>query len=88
MRIHRALLALSVGAAVLLPMAPTAQSRGETTLAIAGRSNQTPWVATAGDLVAVTWGATADGKADVFLAVSRDRGQTFASPVRVNAVDG
>lgn len=83
----------------LLPGAPTAQSRqphegvattatADETLAIAGTTNQTPWVAAHRSLVAVAWGASAAGKADIYLAVSRDGGRAFGLPVRVNAVAG
>ena len=41
-----------------------------------------------GSFVAVAWGAAANGKGDIFLAVSRDGGHTFSTPVRVNAVEG
>ncbi len=51
-------------------------------------SDSTPWIAAAGSFVAVAWGASADGKADVFVAVSRDGGGTFGAPVRVNLVPG
>lgn len=61
---------------------------GVMSLAIAGRSNTTPWVASDGPLVAVVWGASAEGKTDVFLAVSRDSGKTFGTPVQVNAIPG
>ncbi len=57
-------------------------------LTVNGRSNTSPWVAAMGSFVAVVWGATATGKSDVFVAVSRDAGQTFASPVQVNALSG
>jgi hypothetical protein len=57
-------------------------------LTVNGRSNTSPWVAAMGSFVAVVWGATATGRSDVFVAVSRDAGQTFASPVQVNAVSG
>jgi hypothetical protein len=53
-----------------------------------GRDDATPWVAASGSYVAVVWGATAAGKADVFLAVSRDSGSTFGQPVQVNQVAG
>jgi hypothetical protein len=84
---------LSVVAAVALlaalyPLRPAAQAGTGATLAIDGASNQTPWVAAHGSLVAVVWGAAASGKADVFTAISRDGGVTFGSPVRVNAVAG
>jgi len=57
-------------------------------LGVAGRTNLTPWIAAHGKTVAVAWGATAEGKTDVFLALSRDEGATFGAPVRVNAVAG
>ena len=57
-------------------------------LDVPGRSDQTPWVAASGSFVAVAWGASAAGKADVFLAVSRDGGDTFGQPVQVNRIAG
>ena len=59
-----------------------------TTLAVPNRANSTPWVAASGSFVAVTWGATANGKGDIFVATSRDGGHTFSTPVRVNAIEG
>jgi hypothetical protein len=58
------------------------------TLAIAGRTNATPWIAAAGEFAAVAWAASVSGKGDIMIAVSRDGGQTFAPPVRVNTVEG
>ncbi|HTV03656.1 MAG TPA: hypothetical protein VMF13_24095 [Luteitalea sp.] len=55
---------------------------------IAGRADSTPSIAASGRHVAVVWGASADGKADVYVAMSADRGNTFGTPVRVNRVDG
>jgi hypothetical protein len=60
----------------------------ETTLAIPGRVNSTPWIAASGADVAVAWGAAEGGKGDIFVAVSRDGGRTLGGPVRVNAVAG
>ena len=58
-------------------------------LSVPGRANATPSVAAAGDLVAVAWSASLPGGAtDVFAAVSRDRGRSFAAPSRVNDVEG
>lgn len=86
--------------ATTLSVAPGAQSRqpqegvaatsvnADVTLAISGATNQTPWVAASGSLVAVAWAASAAGKADIYTAVSRDGGLTFATPVRVNTVVG
>ena len=54
-------------------------------LAVPGRANTTPSIAADGETVVITWGATVPGGAtDVYAAVSRDGGRTFASPVRVN----
>lgn len=58
------------------------------TLDVPGRSDATPSVAAIGDVVVVAWGASLDGKADVFAAVSRDAGRTFGPPVQVNRVAG
>jgi hypothetical protein len=59
------------------------------TLRIPDRANATPWVAADGPFVAVSWGATtADGTADVFVAVSRDSGATFDAPAQVNTRAG
>jgi hypothetical protein len=52
------------------------------------RSDSTPWVAARGSFVAVTWGASAGGRTDVFEAASRDSGETFGAPVQVNTVQG
>src|SRR6187402_2633207 len=71
-----------------LSIRPSAQTPIETTLAVSGAANQTPWVASQGSLVAVVWGASTSGKGDIISAVSRDSGRTFAAPVRVNAVAG
>ena len=65
-----------------------AAAQTNTTLAVPNRANSTPWVAAAGSFVAVTWGAAVDGKGDIYLAVSRDGGHSFSSPVRVNSVAG
>ncbi len=65
-----------------------APAPGPTILAVPNRANSTPWVAAAGSFVAVAWGAAAAGKGDIYLAVSRDSGNTFGAPVRVNAVAG
>lgn len=73
--------------AVLSAVAPTAKAEAAS-LGVKGRSNATPWVAASGPFVAVTWGASADGKTDVFVAVSRDSGQTFGRPVQANTIAG
>jgi hypothetical protein len=58
-------------------------------LAVEGRANAAPSLASAGNLVAIAWGATgASGAADVFAALSTDGGRSFGSAVRVNDVVG
>jgi hypothetical protein len=56
-------------------------------LAVEGRSNATPYVASRGDFVAVAWSASVEGGAtDLFVAASEDGGRSFFPPVRVNDV--
>jgi hypothetical protein len=58
------------------------------TLAVPGRINTTPWVASSGKFVAVVWAASVSGKGDVYVATSRNGGRSFDAPVRVNAIAG
>ena len=59
------------------------------TLAIQARANATPSIAAAQRFVSVVWGATSkEGATDVYAAVSRDGGRSFARAVRVNDGDG
>jgi hypothetical protein len=81
--------------ATLVPLAVfaagTAASPPESTtlLGVAGRHNEGAWIAADGAFVAVTWAAQEKGdNPDVFAAVSRDGGSTFAGPVRVNRDNG
>ena len=83
----------SVLVAAAVAAAAVAATRHDTpaptvTLDVPERSDSTPWIAASGAFVAVTWGASADGKADVFVATSADGGRTFGAPVRVNRADG
>ena len=74
--------------ALLMAAGPAAQ-QNIVRLGIEGRANATPWADARGAIVAIAWGATPPGgKADVFVAVSRDSGATFGAPVRVNAIEG
>src|SRR5262245_12606408 len=68
--------------------APNVRAERPSPFDVAGRSNAHPSVAAAGSFVAVVWGATADGKTDVYLATSRDGGASFGAPVRVNRTPG
>jgi hypothetical protein len=58
------------------------------TLAVPGRSGANPWVAAQGSFTAVAFTASSDGKADVFVAISRDAGASFGTPVQVNREPG
>ena len=64
------------------------RSARSVSLDVPDRADANPWVAAEGSFVAVAWGARGSGKTDVFLAVSRDGGSTFGSPVQVNAIAG
>lgn len=60
-----------------------------TVLAVPGRANATPSIASLGDTVVIAWSAaTQEGATDVYVATSRDAGRTFGAPVRVNDVGG
>jgi hypothetical protein len=54
-------------------------------LGIAGHTNANPSVAASGAFTVVAWGATPpNGPSDVYVAVSRDGGETFGSAVRAS----
>ena len=72
---------LTAGAAPDTRRPPVALSAG-------GQTSATPWVAADGRFVVAVWGETTDSKTDVYAAVSRDAGATFAAAVRVNTVPG
>ena len=81
--------AVVLAALAMMGLGPHAAPPTHTTsLGVVGRSNATPWVAGGGSLVAVAWGASVEGKTDVFVAVSHDSGQTFGAPVQVNTIPG
>jgi hypothetical protein len=79
---------VAFGALVASACAATPSPEAASTLRVEGRANATPSLAADGSFVAVVWGGTADGRRDVYLAVSRDAGRTFDPPVRVNAEAG
>jgi hypothetical protein len=56
--------------------------------AVPGRSNSAPAVAGWGKMVAVSWTASTDALADIYVSVSEDGGATFRALVRVNDVEG
>jgi hypothetical protein len=55
-------------------------------LAVAGRANAHPSIATDGRFTVVAWSARGARGSDVVAAVSQDGGLTFGAPVRVNDV--
>lgn len=59
-----------------------------TYLTMAGRTSANPSVAARGNTVALTFSAVGAGGMDVFVAMSRDGGRTFDTPVQVNAQAG
>ena len=79
---------LATALSLLALLVPTAGEQTSTvSFDIPGRSDATPSVAAAGSFVAVAWGASGSG-ADVFVAVSRNGGKTFGTPVQVNRTPG
>lgn len=82
------MLAAVVATTAALPAAPSSTGDGTFVLDVADRSDATPSIAASGAFVAVAWGATAAGKADVFVSVSRDGGASFGAPVQVNRIAG
>lgn len=84
-------LAGAIAVVATLTGAPAAQAPtapAAVTLAVPGRANAAPWIASQGRFVAVVWGAQLAGKWDVFVATSDDEGATFTAPVQVNTVAG
>jgi hypothetical protein len=68
---------------------PISAQTGPTFLAIADRANENVSIASEGQFVAITWAASkAGGGTDIYVATSRDQGQSFSAPVRANAIDG
>ncbi len=84
----RALAAAAVGVSTLGGLQGAGAGGDPVVLGVDGRSASTPFVAASGRFVAVAWGSAGAGGSDVFLAVSRDAGRTFAAPVQVNTVPG
>src|SRR4051794_17991782 len=53
-------------------------------LAVPERTSAYPSIVSQGQVVAVSWAASADTATDIYSAISRDSGKTFVKPVRVN----
>lgn len=73
---------------VLVTVGSGAQTPSTVTLAVPDATNTTPSLAIAERTVAAVWTATRDGRSNLYLAISRNGGASFDSPVRVNDVDG
>jgi hypothetical protein len=82
-RLHLKVAAATLATVSMLACERGPQSSDSVSLTVPGRSSATPWVAASG-----SFGATNAGGTDVFVAVSRDAGQTFSSPTLVNAIAG
>lgn len=81
-------LACACAGAVVVDRPISAQT-GPAFLAIADRTNEHVSIASDGQFVAITWAASkAGGGTDIYVATSRDQGQSFSVPVRANAIDG
>lgn len=87
-RLRSMFVLLVIGAAAAVTFAQGVAPRSSVTLTVDGRSNSTPWIASHGRHVAVSWSASTAGKSDIFVATSTDEGATFSPPVQVNAVVG
>ncbi len=78
------LVALVAAGAMTWPAAAPLPGGAVVAFDVPGRTDATPSVAADRAFVALAWGASADGKADVFVATSRDGGRAFGAPVQVN----
>jgi hypothetical protein len=77
---------LAIALALLTAASPRGAGDHVIDVGIAGRANAYPSITASGSMVAVAFGATTpDGETDVYAAVSRDGGRSFATPTRVNA---
>jgi|CXWL01.1.fsa_nt_gi hypothetical protein len=58
------------------------------TIGIVGRSSEHVSAAALGRVVVLTWAASSTSGTDIYAVVSRDAGDTFSTPVRVNSTAG
>ena len=77
-----------LAAGTALANRPAGEATAAVALVVEGAVSATPWVAASGSFVTAVWGASREGRADVYAAVSRDGGASFMAPVRVNVVEG
>ena len=79
---------LAAAALAVAALGAAPPDTGPVTVAVPGRANANVSIAARGTLVVAAWGASRDGAADVYAAVSHDGGRSFGAPVRVNATAG
>ena len=80
---------LLIATLIAVPVLMSGATPADTVLTVQGRASATPSIAASGAFVAVAWTASmAGGATDVFLATSRNAGETFGAAVRVNDVAG
>lgn len=80
---------IAIGVALAVTVVAAALSESPIRLAVAGRANANVSLAARNAFVVAVWsGALPSGSVDVFSAVSRDGGRSFAAPVRVNSDPG
>jgi hypothetical protein len=76
--------------ALTVTQAPVDTQSGTTIdIGLAGRANANVSIGSSGTFVGVAWAArTKDDVTDIYTAMSRDGGRSFAAPVRVNQMPG
>ncbi|HKT79479.1 MAG TPA: hypothetical protein VJP86_04625 [Vicinamibacterales bacterium] len=80
---------LCAAAATAVFLGVILRGAGSVALSVQGRASANVSIAASGTTVVAVWSAsTPNGAADIYAAVSRDGGQRFGSPVRVNSVPG
>jgi len=77
---------LALGAARCTPTRPPPPTVG--TVGVANHDNTGVSLASDGQRAVMAWAATADGRTNIYAAVSENGGATFGAPVRVNDLDG
>src|SRR5215510_11094107 len=74
---------LVVAVVVMATTASRTATNQKLDIAVKDRANAYSSLAASGPFAAIAWGATAKESTDIYVAVSRDGGRTFAAPTRV-----
>jgi hypothetical protein len=78
-----------LGAALMTVAASGGASTRSTDIAVKDRGNANASLATSGQFVGMAWAASGkEGVTDIYVTMSRDAGETFSVPARVNQVAG